>query len=33
MTHFDWAKKVIDRMRGAHPKLESVFAEALGSWR
>jgi GTP diphosphokinase / guanosine-3',5'-bis(diphosphate) 3'-diphosphatase len=29
--YFDWAKKVIDGVRGAHPMLESVFDEAFGS--
>ena len=26
--YFDWAKKVVDRMRGVHPKLEKVFDAA-----
>jgi guanosine-3',5'-bis(diphosphate) 3'-pyrophosphohydrolase len=25
--YFDWAKQVIDRLRGAHPQLEAVFDE------
>src|SRR5262245_52517012 len=25
--YFDWAKRVVDRMRGAHPKLEARFDE------
>jgi guanosine-3',5'-bis(diphosphate) 3'-pyrophosphohydrolase len=29
--YFDWAKKVIDGVRGAHPMLESVFDKAFGS--
>ena len=29
--YFDWAKRVIDGLRGAHPKLESVFDEAFES--
>ncbi len=24
-TYFDWAKKVIDGLRGAHPQLEAIF--------
>jgi guanosine-3',5'-bis(diphosphate) 3'-pyrophosphohydrolase len=23
--YFDWAKKVVDRVRGVHPILEAVF--------
>jgi guanosine-3',5'-bis(diphosphate) 3'-pyrophosphohydrolase len=23
--YFDWAKRVIDRLRGAHPALEAIF--------
>ena len=26
--YFDWAKQVIDRLRGAHPKLEAAFDHA-----
>jgi len=26
--YFDWAKEVIDQLRGAHPKLEAVFDAA-----
>ena len=26
--YFDWAKKVVDRMRGAHPELEQLFDKA-----
>ena len=26
--YFDWAKEVIDRLRGAHPELEHRFDEA-----
>ncbi len=26
--YFDWAKQVIDRLRGAHPKLEAAFDDA-----
>ena len=26
--YFDWAKQVIDRVRGAHPQLEAAFDEA-----
>ncbi|MEN8260473.1 MAG: HD domain-containing protein [Pseudomonadota bacterium] len=29
--YFDWAKQVIDRLRGVHPRLESVFDEAYRS--
>ena len=28
--YFDWAKEVIDRLRGVHPGLEGVFDEAYG---
>jgi guanosine-3',5'-bis(diphosphate) 3'-pyrophosphohydrolase len=27
-AYFDWAKKVIDQLRGVHPGLESLFDEA-----
>jgi len=26
--YFDWAKKVVEGVRGAHPKLEAIFDEA-----
>jgi len=26
--YFEWAKKVIDQLRGAHPQLESIFDDA-----
>jgi guanosine-3',5'-bis(diphosphate) 3'-pyrophosphohydrolase len=26
--YFDWAKRVIDRLRGVHPELEAIFDEA-----
>ncbi len=26
--YFDWAKKVVDALRGVHPKLEKIFDEA-----
>ena len=26
--YFDWAKKVVDALRGAHPTLEAIFDEA-----
>jgi guanosine-3',5'-bis(diphosphate) 3'-pyrophosphohydrolase len=26
--YFDWAKQVVDRMRGAHPGLEAIFDAA-----
>jgi len=26
--YFDWAKKVIDQIRGTHPQLESIFDDA-----
>ena len=26
--YFDWAKSVVDRLRGAHPRLEKAFDEA-----
>ena len=26
--YFDWAKKVIDQLRGAHPQLEDIFDDA-----
>lgn len=29
--YFDWSKKVVDRMRGAHPKLEQLFDETYRS--
>jgi len=29
--YFDWAKRVVDRLRGAHPGLEAVFDRAHGS--
>jgi guanosine-3',5'-bis(diphosphate) 3'-pyrophosphohydrolase len=25
---FDWAKRVVDRLRGVHPRLEAIFDEA-----
>ena len=28
--YFDWAKQVVDGMRGAHPRLEAAFDEAYG---
>jgi guanosine-3',5'-bis(diphosphate) 3'-pyrophosphohydrolase len=28
--YFDWAKKVIDRLRGTHPRLEAAFDAAYG---
>ncbi len=28
--YFDWAKAVVDRMRGVHPGLEAVFDDAYG---
>lgn len=28
--YFEWAKQVIDNLRGIHPSLESVFDEAYG---
>jgi guanosine-3',5'-bis(diphosphate) 3'-pyrophosphohydrolase len=28
--YFDWAKQVIDRLRGASPRLEAVFDDAYG---
>jgi guanosine-3',5'-bis(diphosphate) 3'-pyrophosphohydrolase len=28
--YFDWAKRVVDRMRGAHPELEQLFDKAYG---
>ena len=27
--YFDWAKQVIDQLRGTHPKLEALFDEAF----
>lgn len=30
-AYFDWAKSVIDQMRGAHPGLEAAFDEAYAS--
>ncbi len=27
--YFDWAKDVVDRMRGTHPRLEQLFDEAF----
>ena len=29
--YFDWAKRVIDQLRGAHPGLEAVFDEAFAA--
>ena len=29
-AYFDWAKQVIDQVRGAHPGLEALFDEAYG---
>ncbi len=26
--YFDWARAVIDRLRGVHPSLEAIFDEA-----
>jgi guanosine-3',5'-bis(diphosphate) 3'-pyrophosphohydrolase len=26
--YFDWAKRVVDRLRGVHPRLEAIFDEA-----
>jgi len=31
--YFDWAKAVVDRVRGAHPGLERLFDEAYASCR
>jgi guanosine-3',5'-bis(diphosphate) 3'-pyrophosphohydrolase len=28
--YFDWAKQVVDRLRGAHPRLEAAFDAAYG---
>jgi guanosine-3',5'-bis(diphosphate) 3'-pyrophosphohydrolase len=28
--YFDWAKRVVDRLRGVHPRLEAIFDEAYG---
>ena len=28
-AYFDWAKAVVDGMRGAHPELERIFDEAF----
>jgi GTP diphosphokinase / guanosine-3',5'-bis(diphosphate) 3'-diphosphatase len=28
--YFDWAKEVVDQMRGTHPKLEALFDAAFG---
>ena len=28
--YFDWAKRVVDGLRGVHPKLEEIFDEAYG---
>jgi guanosine-3',5'-bis(diphosphate) 3'-pyrophosphohydrolase len=28
--YFDWAKRVVDRLRGVHPGLEAIFDEAYG---
>lgn len=30
--YFDWAKQVVDRMRGAHPGLEAVFDATYARW-
>ena len=30
-AYFDWAKRVVDALRGAHPQLEAVFDETLTS--
>ncbi|MBC8023542.1 MAG: phosphohydrolase, partial [Burkholderiales bacterium] len=29
-AYFDWAKRVVDAMRGVHPRLEAIFDEAYG---
>ncbi|MBI3772036.1 MAG: bifunctional (p)ppGpp synthetase/guanosine-3',5'-bis(diphosphate) 3'-pyrophosphohydrolase [Gammaproteobacteria bacterium] len=29
-AYFDWAKAVVDRIRGTHPKLETIFDTAYG---
>jgi guanosine-3',5'-bis(diphosphate) 3'-pyrophosphohydrolase len=26
--YFDWAKRVVDGLRGTHPRLERIFDEA-----
>ena len=28
LEYFDWAKNVVDRLRGVHPRLEKAFDEA-----
>ena len=28
--YFDWAKRVVDRLRGVHPRLEAIFDEVYG---
>ena len=33
MDYFDWAKRVVDQLRGAHPVLESAFDAAYGNRR
>ncbi|MEP7183268.1 MAG: HD domain-containing protein [Betaproteobacteria bacterium] len=30
-AYFDWAKRVVDGLRGAHPRLEALFDEAFRS--
>ena len=30
-TYFDWAKKVIDELRGVHPELEAIFDEVYAA--
>ena len=30
-TYFDWAKSVIDQLRGTHPKLEALFDQAYSN--
>ncbi|KVR67588.1 phosphohydrolase [Burkholderia vietnamiensis] len=30
-TYFDWAKSVVDRMRGVHPGLEAIFDAAYAA--
>jgi guanosine-3',5'-bis(diphosphate) 3'-pyrophosphohydrolase len=29
--YFDWAKKVVDNLRGVHPRLEAIFDEAYAA--
>lgn len=30
-AYFDWAKSVVDRMRGVHPGLEAIFDAAYAA--